>query len=142
MIKDLEKKQCELIVEENYVKGDIHKLLETLKTLKISTYSSNNDIDKEYLKFIGTVIVKFEIILELLSTKKLEKNRNDFKELGKYIQKFGQEIMNHDFTNKNKTKKYSDKKNNKDFEKELTKELEKALNELFGSLLNDISGEE
>ena len=137
MIKDLEKKQYELIVEENYVKGDINKLLETLKTLKISTYSSNNDIDKEYLKFIGTIIGKLEIILELLSTKKLEKNRNDFKELGKYIQKFGQEIMNHDFTNKNKTKKYSDKKNSIHYKKKSAK----TLDEFLGSLLNEILGD-
>ena len=140
-MKEFEKFENNIFIRNYYINGDINRFLEKLKTMNVNCYCSTIK-DKEYLEFLGAIIKKFELIVQVLGTNKIDKNRNDLKELGKYIQQLGQEIMNHDFTNKNKTKKYSDKTNNKDFEKELTKELEKALNELFGSLLNDISGEE
>lgn len=140
-MKEFEKFENNVFIRNYYINGDINRFLEKLKTMNVSCYCSTIK-DKEYLEFLGAIIKKFELIVQVLGTKKIDKNRNDLKELGKYVQNLGQQMTNYDFTNKNKTERCSDKKNSKNFEKELDKELEKALNEFFDSLLNNISGEE
>lgn len=123
MNNKFEELQRNMLVMENYVNGNIKKMLNAIENTKVTSISTNCN-DKEWVKYIGKTISKLKSITVLLPFKKLEANKNDLKEIGKYLQKLGKELETHEFKN-NKSVENNESNNSK---------LDNDLNELKANL--------
>lgn len=74
-----------------YENGNIEKFVQELKEFDTRTISDNCK-DEKWISFAGRQIGRLELIALLLKSKKIEKQREDLKPLGKYIQELGKEI--------------------------------------------------
>lgn len=94
----LDKTTANLLVNMKYsdkgIEGVIELLDETNDT--ISTISLNCN-DHEWISYIGILDAKFEYIKSLITTKRLQNQREDLKVIGDYLQKLGKEISEHKF---------------------------------------------
>lgn len=115
--------QRNILIMENYANGNIKKVLNAIENTKVMSISKNCN-DKEWVKYIGKTISKLKSITALLPFKKLEANKNDLKEIGKYLQKLGKELETHEFEN-NKSVENNESNNSK---------LDNDLNELKANL--------
>lgn len=115
--------QRNMLIMENYVNGNIKKVLNAIENTKVASISPNCN-DKEWVKYIGKTISKLKNITALLPFKKLEANKNDLKEIGKYLQKLGKELETHEFKN-NKSVENNESNDSK---------LDNDLNELKANL--------
>lgn len=138
---NIEKLQRLILIDKEYVKGDIKKFISELENLDITTYS--NIDDKEYESFIAKTYERLELIKHLLQTKKIESNKKDFIELGKYVQQLGTQIEKYGVDHKDEIeqleteKKDDTSKSNvhkqilNDIKKDLDKTIDDFLNEIF-----------
>ena len=76
---------------EDFFYENIEKFVQELKEFDPRTIS---DIckDEKWISFAGRQIGRLELIALLLRSKKIEKQREDLKQLGRYIQELGKEI--------------------------------------------------
>lgn len=123
MNNKFEELQRNILIMENYANGNIKKVLNAIENTKVMSISKNCN-DKEWVKYIGKTISKLKSIAALLPFKKLEANKNDLKEIGKYLQKLGKELETHEFEN-NKSVENNESNNSK---------LDNDLNELKANL--------
>ncbi len=124
----LEECQIKIFEIQNYENKDIRKFVRELKDLKSDAWSDCGD--ETWVNFAGTYQMKFLAIYEILMSKKLQRNKEDLKMLGKCIQDFGKEIENYEET----LKKYENsEKQNKENEDDIAKKFAKALfDDIFG----------
>ncbi len=88
-------------VDKNYVNGDIDKFFKNLRVSdeKKESYimeailEDENESTKKYIKKIAVINRKLELICEILTTKKLERNRKDLKKIGVEMLKTAEEII-------------------------------------------------
>ena len=59
-----------------YKNGNIKKAITELKKIKIESFSDNCE-DKEWVDFVGEKTGQLRIIIKLLHSKKIEKNKKD-----------------------------------------------------------------
>lgn len=123
MNNKFEELQRNMLILENYANGNIKKVLNAIENTKVASFSTNCN-DKEWVKYIGKTISKLKSIANLLQFKKLEANKNDLKEIGKYLQKLGKELETHEFKN-NKSVENNESNDSK---------LDNDLNELKANL--------
>ena len=86
--------QREMIKILFYESENIETFIHELNELKLDT-TSDNCKDKEWISFVGKEIERLELIASLFYSKKLEKQKEDLKPLGRYIQELGKEIENY-----------------------------------------------
>lgn len=98
MKNKLEEIQYVMFVNTYYDNADIKTIINKIDKLELKTTSQNCD-DKKWLKFIGRISGKLGILDALIISKKLEKNKNDVVEIGKYLQKLGKELEQFDENN-------------------------------------------
>lgn len=141
---NIEKLQRLILIDKEYVKGDIKKFISELENLDITTYS--NIDDKEYESFIAKTYERFELIKHLLQTKKIESNKKDFIELGKYVQQLGTQIEKYGVDHKDEIeqleteKKDSTSKSNvhKQILNDIKKDLDKTIDDFLNEILEDM----
>lgn len=108
----------------NYERKNIENFIEELKKLKYKVVS--NCEDKTYGIFAGNYQVKLLAIYGILMSKKIEKNKEDFKKLGQYVQELGKKIENYEETMKN----YENQ--------EKLSNYEEKMKDFFKSIIDDI----
>ncbi len=124
----LEQMEIEMFKIKNYEKENIGTFITELKKLE---YNVGSDCEnKAYGNFAGNYQMKFLAIYEILMSKKLQKNKEDLKKLGQYVQELGKEIENYEET----IKKYETQ--------EKTSSHEKIINEFIKSFINELLNEE
>ena len=100
-LNDLKEISLKMYVSEIYINGDIDKFIKNLessdeeKELDLSEIflRKEKESTKKYLKRIADINRKLELICEVFSTKKLEKNRKDLIKIGAEMLKIAQEII-------------------------------------------------
>lgn len=100
-LRDLKDLSLKMYVSENYIDGDIDKFIRNLeisdkeKKLDLSEIflEKEKESTKNYLKTIADISRRLELIGEIFSTKKLEKNRKDLIKIGAEMLKIAQEII-------------------------------------------------
>ena len=85
IIKKLEEKMIDELITSKYVLGNIDEIIIAINSKNVKTISEG--ITSEYEEFLGKVLWKLKIIVELLYTKKLQENKKDFIKLGEEIHK-------------------------------------------------------
>lgn len=141
---NIEKLQRLILIDKEYVKGDIKKFISELENLDITTYS--NIDDKEYESFIAKTYERLELIKHLLQTKKIESNKKDFIELGKYVQQLGTQIEKYGVDHKDEIeqleteKKDDTSKSNvhKQILNDIKKDLDKTIDDFLNEILEDM----
>lgn len=137
---DIEKLQRLILIDKEYVKGDIKKFISELENLDITTYS--NIDDKEYESFIAKIYERFELIKHLLQTKKIESNKKDFIELGKYVQQLGTQIEKYGVDHKDEIEQLETEKKDdtskSNVHKQILNDIKKDLDETIDDFLNEI----
>lgn len=100
-LRDLKDMSLKMYVSENYIDGNIDKFI---KNLEISDKEKKLDLSeiflekekestKKYLKNVADISRRLELICEIFSTRKLEKNRKDLIKIGAEMLKIAQEII-------------------------------------------------
>lgn len=137
---DIEKLQRLILIDKKYVKGNINKIISELENLDITTYSDIDD--KEYESFIAKTYERFELIKHLLQTKKIESNKKDFIELGKYVQQLGTQIEKYGVDHKDEIEQLETEKKDdtskSNFHKQILNDIKKDLDETIDDFLNEI----
>lgn len=137
---DIEKLQRLILIDKKYVKGNIKKIISELENLDITTYSDIDD--KEYESFIANTYERFELIKHLLQTKKIESNKKDFIELGKYVQQLGTQIEKYGVDHKDEIEQLETEKKDdtskSNFHKQILNDIKKDLDETIDDFLNEI----
>lgn len=137
---NIEKLQRLILIDKEYVKGDIKKFISELENLDITTYS--NIDDKEYESFIAKTYEMFELIKHLLQTKKIESNKKDFIELGKYVQQLGTQIEKYGVDHKDEIEQLETEKKDdtskSNVHKQILNDIKKDLDETIDDFLNEI----
>lgn len=137
---NIEKLQRLILIDKEYVKGDIKKFISELENLDITTYS--NIDDKEYESFIAKTYERFELIKHLLQTKKIESNKKDFIELGKYVQQLGTQIEKYGVDYKDEIEQLETEKKDdtskSNVHKQILNDIKKDLDETIDDFLNEI----
>lgn len=137
---NIEKLQRLILIDKKYVKGNIKKIISELENLDITTYSDIDD--KEYESFIAKTYERFELIKHLLQTKKIESNKKDFIELGKYVQQLGTQIEKYGVDHKDEIEQLETEKKDdtskSNFHKQILNDIKKDLDETIGDFLNEI----
>jgi hypothetical protein len=137
---DIEKLQRLILIDKEYVKGNIKKIISELENLDITTYS--NIDDKEYESFIAKTYERFELIKHLLQTKKIESNKKDFIELGKYVQQLGTQIEKYGVDYKDEIEQLETEKKDdtskSNVHKQILNDIKKDLDETIDDFLNEI----
>ena len=82
-MKKLEEKMIDEIIISKYILGNIDEIIIAINSKNVKTVSEG--ITSEYEEFLGKVLGKLKIIVELLYTKKLQENKKDFIKLGEEI---------------------------------------------------------
>ncbi len=91
ILEQFEKIGKMMFVEKNYIEGDINKFITELRNSKIESYSE--DIPTDYKKLIEGPLMKLNVITEVIYTKKIEKNKKDFTQLGEYLKEVADELI-------------------------------------------------
>lgn len=137
---NIEKLQRLILIDKEYVKGDIKKFISKLENLKIITIS--NIKNKEYENFIAKTYEIFTLIKHLLKTKKIESSKKDFIELGKYIQQLGTQIEKYGVDHKDEVEQLeTEKKDNTSksyVHEQILNDIKKDLDETIDDFLNEI----
>lgn len=100
-LKELKDMSLKMYVSKNYIDGNID---EFIKNLEISDKEKKFDLSemilereeestKEYLKNMADISRRLDLICEILTKKKLEKNRKDLIKIGAELLKIAQEII-------------------------------------------------
>lgn len=120
-----EQKNVERFKIAKYELGDINEFIDGLKNIELCI-SSDCD-DKNYGVFAGYTQTKLLTIYEILMSKKLQKNKEDLKKLGQYVQELGKEIENYEET----MKKYANQEKLSDHEEKMKEFLKSFIEDLF-----------
>lgn len=120
-----EQKNVERFKMEKYELGDINEFIDGLKNIELCI-SSDCD-DKNYGVFAGYTQTKLLAIYEILASKKLQKNKDDLKKIGQYVQNLGKEIENYEET----IKKYATEENTSNHEEKVKEFLKSIIGGLF-----------
>lgn len=97
MKKEFERMRIDMIMNAYYVQGDINKFLKEIEDIKLVVESTNCN-DKKWINYSGRRFMQLELLAKIFETKKLQRNHDDVREIGKFLQNLGKEIEEFDYS--------------------------------------------
>lgn len=103
----LNEKTVKIIIAMKYEEEGIGGVIELINEIDkgIETFSTNCK-DDDWIKFVGTISAKFQMLDSLITMKILQNQREDLKAIGSYLQNLGKELIDYKI---DKTPKKKDK---------------------------------
>lgn len=125
IMKKLEEKMIDEIILSKYILGNIDEIIIAINSKNVKTISEG--ITSEYEEFLGKVLGKLKIIVELLYAKKLQENKKDFIKLGEEIHKIADIMVGYGHLHEND----SPEKSTDNTKEKMEEKMKEILNKIF-----------
>lgn len=125
IMRKLEEKMIDELILSKYVLGNIDEIIIAINSKNVKTISEG--ITSEYEEFLGKVLGKLKIIVELLYTKKLQENKKDFIKLGEEIHKIADIMVGYGNLYEND----SPEKSTDNTKEKMEEKMKEILNKIF-----------